>query len=139
MNNLLNALVQRIRREADYREAQPAFLSIYRSEQCYGGPEEGGWWYDVETLEGSKAFPSREAAEQWLEAAKAEVERINRTEAPARARAMARLPDCDEEPLPDAGEGYIPTGWGDGGKLRVVIEERMGEADTSMQPAPHYE
>lgn len=23
-----------------------AFISVYEVDRCYGGPEEGGWWYD---------------------------------------------------------------------------------------------
>jgi hypothetical protein len=23
------------------------FINVYEVERCYGGPEEGGWWYDV--------------------------------------------------------------------------------------------
>ena len=120
-------------------KANPAFVSVYSHGQCYGGPEEGGWWYDVVKLVGSRRFPHREEAEAYLEQQKAEVERRNKEAAPARARAYASLPDCDEEPLPDAGEGYIPAGWSDGGKLFVQIEEVRGQADNSNEPRPHYE
>lgn len=34
--------------DADYRRARvTAFLSVYEVHRCYGGPEEGGWWYDA--------------------------------------------------------------------------------------------
>jgi hypothetical protein len=25
----------------------PLYLAAYEVERCYGGPEEGGWWYDA--------------------------------------------------------------------------------------------
>ena len=28
-------------------EIRKAFLSVYELNRCYGGPEEGGWWYDT--------------------------------------------------------------------------------------------
>jgi plasmid replication initiation protein len=27
--------------------AQKYILAFYELDRCYGGPEEGGWWYDV--------------------------------------------------------------------------------------------
>lgn len=137
--NLIERLAEYVESQSDFQEAQPAFVSIYRHSQCYGGPEEGGWWYDRYELVGSKPFQSRDEATNWLEAARIEVERLNREEAPARARAMASLPDCDAEPLPDAGEGYIPTGWDDGGELMVMVEDKKGEHDNMLEPRPHYE
>lgn len=26
-------------------------IAIYEADRCYGGPEEGGWWYDAGTLQ----------------------------------------------------------------------------------------
>jgi hypothetical protein len=137
--NLIEHLAEYVSKQPDFQEAQPAFVSIYRCHRCYGGPEEGGWWFDRNELVGSKPFLSVDAASDWLEAAKVEVERLNAAEAPARARAMASLPDCDQEPLPDAGEGYIPKGWDDGGELCVVVEEQKGSMDNMREPNPHYE
>lgn len=28
----------------------PVYVAIYEVERCYGGPEEGGWWYDRGTV-----------------------------------------------------------------------------------------
>jgi len=132
-------LEQIILNDPETTKATPAFVSVYSHGQCYGGPEEGGWWYDVVKLVGSRRFPTMEQAKAYLQAMEAEVERGNKEAAPARARAFASLPDNDEEPLPDAGEGYIPAGWSDGGKLFVQIEEQQGQSDNSDQPRPHYD
>ena len=139
-NNLIQALADYVTSNASYKQAEPAYVSVYRQSQHFGGPEEGGWWYDRVTLEGSVAFPSREQAEAYLEQAKAFVEQANRDEAPVRARAYASLPDEDETPCPaNCPEGYIPTGWSDGGDLIICVEEIRGERDNSREPTPHYE
>lgn len=135
-SNTIERLADLIRANEEFREAKPCFVSIYRTEQCYGGPEEGGWWYDVTVLDGSVPFASHEAAEEWMEAAKSQVETINAEEQPDRNRAMANLPDI-ETAYHD--EGYIPQGWGDGGKLWITIEDKAGESDNSREPRPHYE
>jgi hypothetical protein len=139
MNNLIESLVEHIQADPNYKPANGAYVSIYRRSQHFGGPEEGGWWYDRITLEGSKWFVSREEAERFLEASKAHVERMNKEEAPDRARAFASLPsedDCCPSGYP---EGYIPNGWSDGGELYVTVEDRQGQADNSNEPRPHYE
>ena len=42
--------------------AQP-FISIYEVNECYGGPEEGGWWYWTWTLESTRSIPHDEVAD----------------------------------------------------------------------------
>jgi hypothetical protein len=32
------------------------YVSIYTVDRCYGGPEEGGWWYDWWELQSSSGF-----------------------------------------------------------------------------------
>lgn len=139
-SSFMAALAERISRHQDYSQSRPAYVSVYRRHQCFGGPEEGGWWYDRIILEGSIRFPTTEQAEAFLEQAKAEVEQQNQDEAPARYRAMANLPDEDEVCCPAGySEGYIPTDWDDGGELFVVVEEHQGQSDNSSEPTPHYE
>jgi hypothetical protein len=134
MNN--EQIADQIRANASFQQAEPCYVSIYRRERCYGGPEEGGWWYDVVVLEGGVPFPTRMAAERYLETAKAEVGERNREEAPDRVMAMANLPDEESAYYP---EGYIPTGWGDGGELEIVIEHALGSRDNSREGRPRYE
>lgn len=134
--DLMQDLAELLRSDEAYSEAQACFVSLYRREQCYGGPEEGGWWYTRLSLDGSLQFPTREAAEFFLAAAKTLVEFKNKAEAPQRHRAMASLPDI-ETAYHD--EGYIPAGWSDGGEYWVTIEDRQGESDNSNDGRPHYE
>jgi hypothetical protein len=132
----MNALIDQIKASAEYQEREQWFVSVYRTARAYGGPEEGGWWYDVNAHEGSIAFASRAAAESFLEQAEAQAAERNREEAPARHRAMANLPDHDSASYD---EGYIPNGWHDGGEYMVLIEQKAGEADNTNQPKPYYE
>lgn len=37
-----------------------AFVSIYQVDRCYGGPEEGGWWYDLWSFQHSDSFCTEE-------------------------------------------------------------------------------
>lgn len=47
-----------------YQAEYPRYLNVYRVEQSYGGPEEGGWWFDTgEPLE-SVVVDSKEQEEQ---------------------------------------------------------------------------
>ena len=43
-----------------------AYLNTYQIWQCYGGPEEGGWWYEAGTPVQS-IYLSPETAEDYLE------------------------------------------------------------------------
>jgi len=59
-----------------YRNAQRALcVAVYDCNQAFGGPEEGGWWYDTGTLvsrEGiyfnrDKAYAAVRALSEWCE------------------------------------------------------------------------
>jgi hypothetical protein len=135
-NNIVSLLADKILNHPELIQSQPCYVSVYRVDRCYGGPEEGGWWYKRYVLEGSLPFANPTAAESWLDVAKAEVEAENARTAPERYRAMAALPD-HETAYHD--EGYIPNGWSDGGELWVTIESSSGMHDTTCQPVPRYE
>lgn len=42
----------------------PYFLGLYEIELCYGGPEEGGWWYTWQDHKVSVVIPSGTEAQQ---------------------------------------------------------------------------
>jgi len=134
--NLIEQLVEKIEAHTDFEEASPAWVSVYRRERCYGGCEEGGWWYTVNALQGTIPFAALSAAEKWLEVAKEDVAKANRAEAPSRHAAMANLPDIDTA---YHDEGYIPVGWSDGGDLWVTVESSPGQSDNTNEPTPRYE
>lgn len=40
------------------------YVNVYELDRHYGGPEEGGWWYDSGTLITSIPLPSKHHAEE---------------------------------------------------------------------------
>lgn len=95
--------------------AHPCYLCLISTYRAYGGPEEGGWWYDVSTLEEWKEFPSREAAEETKEQLEKIADELNflaRQEHGSYCqRSMewleARGLEADFLPEPDGEEKYI--------------------------------
>ena len=41
----------------------PVYVNVYSVTRHYGGPEEGGWWYNAGEPVESRIVPNREAAE----------------------------------------------------------------------------
>ena len=64
----------------DFVRAVPCWVSVYKSNRHYGGPEEGGWFYTRTHLVGSVPFPTRLAAEAYIAAAEAHVAEMQRFE-----------------------------------------------------------
>ena len=108
------------------------YVSLYETERAYGGPEEGGWWYDEYKLEGSKAFTDEEEAldyRDWLrDKIKKEQSLGHRYNRPIHsADGFENLPD-----------DQIPIGFsGNARDYEVRIEDSPGEM--ARRPAPHYE
>lgn len=42
----------------DVEASRTVSVSVYNRELCYGGPEEGGWWYDWYSLETNERVPN---------------------------------------------------------------------------------
>lgn len=87
------------------------FVNAYHVTREYGGPEEGGWWYDSREVLASVQIPER---------GEKEAERI-----------VAHLSELyahkdDPQPISNVHSG---------GKLLVLVEEKRGQ-DTERQ---HYE
>lgn len=45
------------------------FVNVYEIDRCYGGPEEGGWWYDM-----GQVVTSRQVKEEDAERIRGELE-----------------------------------------------------------------
>ena len=53
--------------EYDYDEPEPWYVNEYEASRAYGGPEEGGWWYDTGRFIACHGItPSREEADRIL-------------------------------------------------------------------------
>ena len=119
---------------ADAQAAAPRFVSLYRSVQVYGGPEEGGWWYTVNALEASKRVPTVEAAEALRDAVEVEAARLSR-EGLKRHGDYCReiVESCDARGIDD----YDSYGSNDGPDMYfVTIEAVAGARDNSAEPVP---
>lgn len=125
-------------RQDSIRHEKPVscYLSIYVCERCYGGPEEGGWWYDVMKLESTIYCDNWEQADRIVEESKEELERQNVQRRKDYTFAYDQLGDDSTSSYP---EGYIPNGWSDGGEYRLITESILGSCDNSNAPRPHYE
>jgi hypothetical protein len=134
--NMLEDLVEAISSHPEFTVAKPCYVSVYRTHQCYGGPEDGGGWHTVKGLGGGILVCNQEGAEAYLDTKQREIEDQNDLELPDRYKAMANLPDHDTA---YHDEGYIPRGWSDGGTQWVAIEETLGQSDNTSDPRPHYE
>jgi hypothetical protein len=112
------------------------YVSVYQIENLYGGPEEGGWWYDWYTYLGAVYHETEDAAEKAAEKTREQASYTNEQGKQDRANATANMPEGNS-PYLDT-EGYIPVGWGDGGKLTVRIEQYPPGELAEDQERPHY-
>ena len=90
------------------------YVSLYRITRHYGGPEEGGWWYDVKRYMGKTMLVDVMEARSFRDS----MEYSIKGDQPKHNRFSVL---------------------GDEGDLCWLIEENPGDEDTSRQPKPHYE
>lgn len=112
---------------------QPCYVTLYRHDRPYGGPEEGGWWYDLIVPEESIRVPSREAAERLVENLRDRVREMTATA--RRERQDAELRECEWAEARGLEPGDLPEGPGYT-RFRVRIESLPGEHATTERP--HY-
>jgi len=109
------------------------YISIYEVGRAYGGPEEGGWWYDTyEYVETVGRANGREQARQIRNNVEEKLKGKNVETGPLwSAKGFENLPEGTED-------SQIPRGFsGEASELQAVIEERPGEKET--QERPHYQ
>ena len=108
------------------------FLNVYETSRAYGGPEEGGWWYNCgEFLECLGEFKDR------VEGMKARDNAFEENEREAPYRMGANSTDgCD--PSGEANDDFLMRGgrWGQG-NITFALEEQKGADYPSEQP--YYE
>ena len=85
------------------------YVNVYEVDRIYGGPEEGGWWYDAGEVMLSERFYDRDAAE-------------------------ARVKELAEE-YPNTGQ--VRSIIYSGGDYRIYIEDEPGQNYPDHRP--HYE
>jgi len=122
------------------KSEKPVYVSVYEVSRAYGGPEEGGWWYDDYSLESSKKFYDRSEAEAFANTLENGIEQSGANEEDiSSARGMDQYPDpSGGDPMYDHSDADIPVGFsGLARNYRVVIEDVQGER--ASRGAPHYE
>ena len=67
---LAATIMTQIDRQQALDQRPTLFLSLYETRQCYGGPEEGGWWYDWCELNWSECLTVGDLVDQWNELVK---------------------------------------------------------------------
>ena len=87
------------------------YLSVYGVTRHYGGPEEGGWWYNWYRLKETLPFEENDKTEEQL-----------------RAHLKAKYADEEE------GDIYSVLG---GQEVHILVEDDPGES--SSKEVPHYE
>ena len=115
-----------------------AYLNTYQIWQCYGGPEEGGWWYEAGTPVQS-IFLGNESADDYIEARDWEEIKDLREKATI-TYTEGRKP----KPIANATGGYIflpgsdiPSTYVRDNDYTSVIEDHY--AEDYPQQRPHYE
>lgn len=118
----------------------PIYVSLYEIERCYGGPEEGGWWYDSYQLISTKKFFDEEEAHKFQEFLEKDVEESGANDEDlSSSRGFDQYPDpSNGDPMYDHSDNDIPVGFsGLASNQVVVIEKVAGERETNERP--HYE
>ena len=108
------------------------YVSVYEVQRAYGGPEEGGWWYDAYQLVDTHPVATLEAAQKVKEFLKNKLKTENEQRGPLdSSRGFDSLPEGTED-------WQIPRGFsGSASELVVIIEDEPGEHTT--KEIPHYE
>ena len=86
------------------------YINVYRLEQCYGGPEEGGWYW-----------------QSWDCGASVEIDRLSTHQRQVMLSLLReQYPDSQDMPLNYQGDDHV-----------VYIENRKAESET--REVPRYE
>ena len=113
------------------RDLNKQYVNVYETYQCYGGPEEGGWWYMAgELVECLGPMPKVEAE------AIAKAIRYG-TDYKVKSRYLMgynSTDGCDSEGNPD--DDYIMVGgaWGQTEVISLVNDERGEEFFPAERP-----
>ena len=119
---------------ADATQAKSHYVSLYRHESFYGGPEEGGWWGSDTVLVAYKEYETEQAAEAARDAVQKLADELSKDAREAYLRGCAaecawlesRGLDADYLPEVDGEDSYT-----------VRIESRPGE--DAREGSRHWE
>jgi len=118
----------------DALQVQGVFVSLYRREPYYGGPEEGGWWGEDIVLEESQRFSFEEDAQTAKERIEKLIEIMNTTAKKDWGEACRRECDWLDERGLDA--DFLPE---TNGPTRWFVRVENVRGDSESQGCRHYE
>jgi len=106
------------------------YVSVYEVQRAYGGPEEGGWWYDVYSLVDTVPVATRKAGLEVRKFLEEKYKEQNEITGPLSS-------SKGFENLPEGTEDYqIPRGFaGDASEIAVFLEDTPGENATKERPS----
>lgn len=100
-------------------------VGIYDTSRCYGGPEEGGWWYDEYQHIRSEVVPEEQPDDSLLSPEETEPRPLNDPDSFC-PEGMEDMPLHPGESLEDPG------------KMVTLREEYPGEHDNTGNKRPQY-
>ena len=113
------------------------YVSRYQRAQGYGGPEEGGWWRDIITLQSYKRCNTQEEAERVCEEVKALAEDLTKNARRAHGEACLREVEQAERAGWDDIDAFY-GGPGDGPDTYFVVTE-VTPGDHNHADSAHWE
>lgn len=126
-------MIERVFKKFRNNSGQKVAVSLYEIERRYGGPEEGGWWYDDYTVIESVWFPDYETAE--AAQLKMESEAVELTKQAKRLYSLSCQAQVDW--LESRGLESHPYETDPEYRYEIFVEHELGERETHGRP--HYE
>lgn len=116
--------------EKEWKETGPFYVVCQREDQCYGGPEEGGWYYHRPSLVKWCAVPTHEMAVELQKTLTAE------TQAQPEYRPRFQELGGDDTVNSTYPEGFIPRGWVGSRNFDFYVTHEVVRLEFQT---PHYE
>lgn len=116
--------------EKHWKETGPFYVVCQREDQCFGGPEEGGWYYSRPSLVKWCAVPTYEMAVELQKTLTAE------TQAQPAYRPRYQELGGDETVNSTYPEGFIPQGWVGSRNFDFYVTHEVVRLEFQT---PHYE
>lgn len=130
------SIVEIVKNHPNFAPALEGYVSLYEQTRCYGGPEEGGWWYTVYRFLGGIPCKTEAEASRLRAVLEDEAEKL------AREANRARKEEFEfrygRDPIAEIEDDFC-SGESIDEKFLVTVETVAGEMDNSKEPPPHWE
>lgn len=120
----------------DAKPAETWYVSLYLTDQWYGGPEEGGWWGTTTTLVASQEFNSETLANDALQAAEQLAAKLTAEAVVSWGESCAaELDFCERHGIDDSNELFGEVSGRS--TYSIYVEDELGKHEYST--SPYYE